>query len=331
MKVQFMSVLKLFWLVPTVFLTTVSLADAQQSGKVYRVGYLSPRSGIERAEEAFREGLNELGFVDGQNTIIEWRFTKGVSGVTPKLAVELVRLKVDCILAVGVGAIRAAKEATASIPIVMGTIDADPVEQGFVASLAQPRGNITGFTGIAYDTAGKRLEIIKETSPRASRAAMLVAGGESVVKAHFRDAGASAHGLKMQLKLLHVQKPEGLDEAFRSARQAGIEVLTIVGTGLLNSYRPRIVAFTANARLPAIYSTPDYVLEGGLMSYTSDSVEQRRRAAAYVARVLKGANPADLPVQQPTKFEFIINLKAAKQIGLTIPPNVLARADRVIR
>ena len=331
MKVQFMSVLKLFWLVPIVFLTTVSLADAQQSGKVYRVGYLSPRSGIERAEEAFREGLNELGFVDGQNTIIQWRFTKGVSGVAPKLAVELVRLKVDCILAVGVGAIRAAKEATASIPIVMGTIDADPVEQGFVASLAQPRGNITGFTGIAYDTAGKRLEIIKETSPRASRAAMLVAGAEPVVKAHFRDAEASARGLKMQLQLLHVQKPEGLEEAFRSARQAGIEVFTIVGTGLLNSYRPRIVAFTANARLPAIYSTPDYVLEGGLMSYTSDSVEQRRRAATYVARVLKGANPADLPVQQATKFEFIINLKAAKQIGLTIPPNVLAKADKVIQ
>ena len=326
-----MSVLKLFRLVPTVFLTTVSLAYGQQSGKVYRVGYLSPRSGIERAEEAFREGLNELGFVDGQNTIIEWRFTKGVSGVSPKLAVELVRLKVDCILAVGVGAIRAAKEATASIPIIMGTIDADPVEQGFVASLAQPGGNITGFTGIAYETAGKRLEIIKETSPRVSRGAMLVAGGEPVVKAHFREAEASARGLKMQLQLLDVQNPEGLKDAFRKVRQAGIEVLTIVGTGLLNSYRPRIVAFTANAKLPAIYSNSDYVFEGGLMSYTSDSVEQRRRAAAYVAKVLKGANPGDLPVQQPTKFELLINLKTAKQIRVTIPPTVLARADRVIR
>jgi putative ABC transport system substrate-binding protein len=315
----------------TVFLTAASLAEGQQPGKIYRVGFLSGRSGIDRQAEAFRRGLNELGFVEGKNTVIEWRFTKGTSGFSPKFAAELVRLKVDCILAVGVGTIRSARDATSTIPIVMGTIDADPVEQGFVASLARPGGNITGFTGIAYDTAGKRLELIKETVPKASRAAMLVAGSEPVVKAHLREADAAARSLMMQLDLLHVREPDGLDNAFQSVRHGGTEVLTVVGTGLLNSHRPKIVALTANARLPAIYSNVDYVLDGGLMSYTSDSADQFRRAAEYVARILNGVNPADLPVQQPTKFEFIINLKAAKQIGLTIPPNVLARANRVIK
>jgi putative tryptophan/tyrosine transport system substrate-binding protein len=313
----------------TVFLPAVS--EAQQPGKIYRIGYLSTRPGIDRHAEAFRQGLRELGFVEGQNTVIEWRFTKGISGLSPGLAAELVRLKVDCILAVGVGPIRSAKEATSAIPIVMGTIDADPVEQGFIISLARPGGNITGFTGIAYDTAGKRLEIIKETAPKASRAAMLVAGSEPVVRAHLREAEAAVRSLKMQLELLHVQTPEGLENAFRSARQGGAEVLTVVGTGLLNSHRPRIVALATGARLPAIYSNADYVIDGGLMSYTSHSTEQFRGAADYVARILNGANPADLPVQQPTKFEFVINLKAAKQIGLTIPQKVLARANRVIR
>jgi putative tryptophan/tyrosine transport system substrate-binding protein len=319
-----------FCLLITVWLITCPL-EAQQPGKVYRVGFLSPRSGIDRQAEAFRQGLAELGFVEGKNTVIEWRFTKGVSGLSPKFADELVRLKVDCILAVGVSLIRAAKEATATIPIVMGTIDADPVEQGLVASLARPGGNITGFTGIAYDTAGKRLEFMKETVPKASHAAMLVAGSEAVVKAHLREAENAARSLKMRIDLLHVQEPKGLEAAFQNARQARADVLTVVGTGLLNSHRPRIVALAANARLPAIYSNVDYVLDGGLMSYTAETLVQFHRAANYVARILNGTNPAELPVQQPTKFEFVVNLKAAKQIALTIPPNVLARADRVIR
>ena len=319
-----------FCLLITVWLITGPL-EAQQPGKVYRVGVLSGRSGIDRQAEAFRQGLAELGFVEGKNTVIEWRFTKGESALNPKFAAELVGLKVDCILAVGVGLIRAAKEATAIIPIVMGTIDADPVEQGFVASLARPGGNITGFTGIAYDTAGKRLEFMKETVPKASRAAMLVAGSEAVVRAHLREAENAARSLRMRIDLLHVQEPKGLETAFQNARQARADVLTVVGTGLLNSHRPRIIALAANARLPAIYSNVDYVLDGGLMSYTSDSTDQFRRAANYVARILNGTNPAELPVQQPTKFEFVLNLKAAKQIGVTIPPQVLARADRVIR
>ena len=321
----------LIWLLATFFLTTVSFAEAQQPGKVYRIGVLSGRSGIERQEEAFRRALTELGFVEGKNTVIEWRFTKGISRLFPEFAAELVRLKVDCILAIGVASIRAAKEATNTIPMVMGTIDADPVKQGFIASLARPGGNITGFTGIAYDTAGKRLELIKETVPKASRAAMLVAGSEAVVKAHLSEAEVAARSLKMQIELLHVREPEGLEDAFRSARQGRADVLTVVGTGLLNSHRPSIVALAAQTRLPTIYSNADYMLDGGLMSYTSDAPEQFRRAAAYVGRILNGANPADLPVEQPTKFELAINLKTAKQIGLTIPPAVLARADRVIK
>jgi putative ABC transport system substrate-binding protein len=317
--------------VATFILTFVFLAEAQQPGKTYRIGYLSPRSGIDRPVEEFRRGLSELGFVEGQNTFIEWRFTKGQSGLSPRFAAELARLRVDCIVAVGVGPIRSAKQATSTIPIVMGTIDADPVEQGFVTSLARPGGNVTGFTGIAYDTAGKRLELIKNTVPTASRAAMLVAGSESIAIAHLRDAEAAARSLRMQIERLHVQEPKGLEDAFRSARQGRADVLTVVGTGFLNSYRPKIVALAANSRLPAIYSNADYVLDGGLMSYTTDAAEQYRRAAVYVGRILNGANPADLPVQQPTKFELVINLKAAKQIGLTIPPNVRARADRVIR
>jgi len=323
---------KLFrYLLAIVVIANALPAQAQQPGKVYRVGFLSPRSGIEREAEAFRRGLSELGFVEGQNTIIDWRFTKGVSDRSRELAAELVRLKADCILAVGVGPIRAAKEATRTIPIVMGTIDADPVELGFIASLARPGGNVTGFTGIAYDTAGKRLGLIKETIPKASRAAMLVAGPGALVNAHLREAEVAARSLKMQLKLLHVQKPQGIEDAFRSARRGRADVLTIVGTSFFNSHRPRIVALAASTRLPAIYSNADYVLDGGLMSYTSNGPEQFRRAADHVRRILNGAKPADLPVEQPRKFEFIINLKAAKQIGLTIPPNVLARADRVIR
>jgi putative ABC transport system substrate-binding protein len=305
-------------------------AEAQQTKKVYRIGYLSPRLGMDSRAEAFRQGLRELGYAEGQNIAIEWRFTKGKTQLFPELAAELVRLKMDCFLAIGVSAIGALKQSTDTLPVVMGTIDADPVEQGFVASLARPGGNITGFTGIAYDIAGKRLELLKETVPKASRAAILV-DPSPAADAHVRETESATRNLRMQLQLLEVRKPEGLDNAFEVARQGRAQVLTVVTTGLINSHRPRIINLAANSRLPTIYSSPDFVLEGGLMSYASDPVAQSRRAATYVDKILKGAKPAELPVEQPTKFEFVINLKAAKQIGLTIPPNVLARADRVIR
>ena len=310
-------------------------AQAQQTKKVFRIGYLSPRLGIEPRDEAFHQGLRDLGYVDGQNIAIEWRFAKGNNDRLSELAAELVRLRVDCILAVGVVAIRAFKQLTDTIPIVMGTIDADPVEIGLVASLARPGGNITGFTGIAYDLAGKRLELLKETVPQATRAAILVSrrGTGGAADAHLKEAEIAARALKLQLQVLAVQDPnsKGLDNAFRLARQARAEVLSVVATGLINSHRPRIVSLAANTRLPTMYSTPDFVLEGGLMSYSADPVDQFKRAATYVDKILNGTKASDLPVQQPMKFEFIINLKAAKQIGLTIPPNVLVRADRVIK
>jgi putative ABC transport system substrate-binding protein len=304
--------------------------EAQQSKRVYRVGYVSPRLGIDSRGEAFRKGLRELGYVEGQNLAIEWRFAKGKTSLFPELASELVRLNMDCILAVGVNAVDKLKQLTKTIPIVIGTIDADPVQEGLVANLARPGGNITGFTGIAYDIAGKRLEFLKETVPKATRAGILVDPGRATA-AHAKEMEVTARTLSMQLQLLEVGEPEGLDNAFRVARQARVEVLTVVATGLINSHRPRIINLAASSRLPTMYSSPDFVFEGGLMSYSADPVEQHRRAASYVDKILKGANAAELPVQQPTKFELVLNLKAAKQIGLTIPPNVLARADRVIR
>ena len=208
--------------------------------------------------------------------------------------------------------------------------NADPVELGFVASLARPGGNITGFTGIAYDIAGKRLELIKESVPKASRMAILMPSG-TTAQAHSKVTEVAARALGVQLQLLEVREPERLEDAFRAARQGRVEALTVVGISFMNSHRPRIVNLTVNARLPAIYSNADFVRDGGLMSYAADAPDQFRRAATYVDKILKGAKPADLPVEQPKKFDFIISLKAAKQIGLTIPPNVLARANKVIK
>ena len=214
----------------------------------------------------------------------------------------------------------------------MATIDADPVQLGFVASLAQPRGNVTGFTGIAYDIAGKRLELLKEAVPKAARAAILTASsaGETT-QAHLREAENTARALKIHLQVLNVPDPRGLEDAFQVVLRKKIEIVDVVMTNWLNSHRPRLVSQVTKMRLPTVYSNPDPVFEGGLMSYAADPVAQNRRVATYVDKILKGAKPADLPVEQPKKFEFIVNLKAANQIGLTIPPNVLARANRVIR
>ncbi len=305
-------------------------ADAQQAKKLYRVGYLSSRLGIDSRAESFRQGLRELGYDEGKNIAIEWRFAKGKTDLFAEMAAELVHLKVDCVVALGVTAIGAVKKSTATIPIVMGNIDADPVEQGLVVSLARPGGNVTGLTSLAHDIAGKRLELLKETVPKAARAAIL-ADPSPAAAAHIKETEVSARNLKMQLQVLEVREPAGLENAFQAARRERAEVLTVVTTGWFNSHRPRIINLAVNSRLPTIYSTPDYVPEGGLMSYAADLIAQHRRAAFYVDKILKGAKPGDLPVEQPTKFELVINLKTAKQIGLTIPPNVLARADKVIR
>ena len=254
-----------FFLTLLFVLALSSPAQAQQSKRVYRVGYLSTRLGIEAREEAFRQSMRDLGYIEGQNLAIEWRFAKGENALFPQLAAELVRPGADCIVAIGLAAIRAVKELTDRIPIVMATIDADPVELGLVANLAQPGGNITGFTGIAYDIAGKRLELLKETVPKAARAAILVASNSGVTaQAHLSQTEVTARALKMQLKVLDVRGPEGLENAFQRARQGRIEVLSVVMTSWTNSHRSRLVNLAANARLPTIYSSPDAVFEGGL-------------------------------------------------------------------
>jgi ABC-type uncharacterized transport system substrate-binding protein len=321
-----------FLLLLIFLLLTASAAQAQQAKKVFRVGYLSVRLGIEAREEAFRQAMRDFGYIEGQNLVIKWRFAKGKNAVFPELAAELVRLRTDCIVAIGVAAIRAVKQLTDAIPIGMGTIDADPVELGLVASLAQPGGNVTGFTGIAYDIAGKRLELLKEAVPKATRAAIFTASADGPAgQAHLRESETAARALKMHLQVLSVPDPAGLDSAFKIALRDRVEILDVVVTSWVNSHRLRLVNAVTKMRLPTVYSNPDPVLEGGLMSYAADPVAQIRRAATYVDKILKGTKPADLPVEQPKKFEFIINLKAAKQIGLTIPPNVLARADKVIK
>jgi putative ABC transport system substrate-binding protein len=303
-----------------------AVAQAQQPKKIYRVGYLTPTASSPTIE-AFRQGLLALGYVEGQNIIIEWRFTKGDASQFPGFAGELVRLKVACIVTEGIPAIRAAKQATSTIPIVMHVAD-DPVQMGLIESLARPGGNITGFTNIGAELAGKRLELLKEAFPKVSRVGLLWSGLSG--KAHFREIEAPARALRLQLKPLEMKGPGDLENSFRTAGK-DTDAVMVVGGGWMNSHRARIVNLAVKTRLPAMYHSSQFVLEGGLMSYGADSLDQYRRAAIYVDKILKGAKPADLPVEQPMKFEFIINLKAAKQIGLTIPPNVLVRADSVIK
>jgi len=307
-------------------------AFAQQSGKVARIGWLSsdgPDSSSVRIK-AFQQRLHELGHIEGKNIVFEFRFAQGKLDQHPTLAAELVSLKPDCVLAVGVDAIRALKQSTNTIPIVMGTIDADPVEQGFAASLSRPGGNITGFTGIGWELAGKRLELLKEIVPKLSRAAFIFDPRSPASYAHLKETQFAARALRIQLQLLEARDLESLDNAFRSVREKSVEALFIPTGGLMSGQRPRIVNHALKARLPAIYVNSDWVRDGGLISYGSDITEQFRRAAIYVDKILKGAKPGDLPIEQPTKFELVINLNAAKRIGLTIPPNVLARADKVI-
>ncbi len=301
-------------------------AEAQQAKKLYRVGYLAPAASP--AVEPFRESLRALGYVEGQNILIEWRFTKGGdTSQFPGLAAELVRLKVDCIVTTGIPAIRAAKQVTSTIPIVMNVAD-DPVEMGLIESLARPGGNITGYTGLGAGLAGKRLELLKEAFPKVSRVGHLWTGLSG--KANVREIEAPARALRLQLKTIEMKGPDDLEKSFRAAANE-TEALIISGGGWMNGQRMRVASQAAKTRLPAIYPNSPFVVDGGLMSYSGDFLDLHRRVAYFVDRILKGAKPADLPVEQPTKFEFVINLKTAKQIGLTIPPDVLARANKLIR
>jgi ABC-type uncharacterized transport system substrate-binding protein len=310
-------------------------AEAQQPAKIPRIGYLagSSPSTISARIEAFRKGLRDLGYVEGKNIVIEWRPVEGKADRLPGLAADLVRLKVEVIVTGGPTATRAAKEATATIPIVMAQ-DSDPVANGFVASLARPDGNITGLSTLTTELSGKRLELLKEIIPKLSRVAVLGTSTRPGTAQELKEVEFAAGALKVTLQYLDVLDPKDIETAFRAASKGRAEgVLMMVAGSIFNSIRTQTVKLAVKSRLPVIYgvSGRESVEAGGLVTYSANITDLDRRAATYVDKILKGAKPADLPVEQPTKFEFIINLKAAKQIGLTIPPNVLVRADKVIR
>ena len=309
-----------------------AVAEAQQPAKVPRIGFLDPTSrAVSGARiEAFRQGLRKLGYTEGKNIAIDYRFADGKSERLHDLASELVHLNVNVIISRATPGAVAVKQATTKIPIVFVGV-ADAVAVGLVSSLARPGGNITGVTSLAPELSGKRLELLKETVPKVSRLAVLRNPSNPNDPIIWTEMQAASQTLGLQLQSLEVRSPKDLEEAFESATRAGAEALVTLTDPLLQSHRKRIVDFTAKSRLPAIHPDSAYVEAGGLMSYAPNALEYYVHAATYVDRILKGAKPADLPVEQPTKFELVINLKAAKQIGLTIPPSVLARADRVIR
>ena len=307
-------------------------AQAQQPAKVPRIGYLTPSVSPNSSQfEAFRQGLRELGYIEGKNIVIEWRANEGKIDRNPTLAGELVRLKVDVIVAGGSSEIRAAKEATAVIPIVM-VRGGDPVGSGFIASLARPGGNITGLALLRPELSGKRLELLKETVPRLSRVAVFASSQSADYALVLEEIEIAARPLGVKLQSLNILSPKDFETAFRDAAKGRADAVLFRVPGVsLSAHRTEVTALAVKNQLPAIYESAEEVDAGGLMSYGVNASDLYRRAATYVDKILKGRKPAELPVEQPTKFEFIINLKAAKQIGLTIPPNVLARADRVIK
>ena len=320
------------WLLATLFLANVSLADAQQTGKVPRIGFLdtSTASGSAVLVDAFRQELSKLGWIEGKNFTIEYRFAEG-KGTTrlSELAADLVRLKVDLIVVTDTPSSLAAKSATTTIPIVMVSVG-DPVAAGLVASLARPGGNVTGFSNLSVELNTKRLEILKDAIPKLARVGLLrpVGGSDRQLK----NLRAAALALKLKLEEIETQRDaKGLESAFQTAKQKQVgAIMTTTSTGFF-AERKRIVGLAGKNGLPAIYWQKEFVDEGGLMSYGADYDDLYRKAAHYVDKILKGTKPADLPVQQATKFEFVINLKAAKQIGLTLSPEFLARANKVIK
>ena len=307
-------------------------AEAQQAGKIPRIGYVSGTGDASNPGpniEAFRQGLRDLGYIEGKNILIENRYIEGKRDQLPRITAELVQLKVDVLVVTNPASTYAAKQATKSIPIVMVTTN-DPVATGIVDSLARPGGNITGLTRLTRELGGKRLELLKEAVPGISRLAVLWTKGST--RTSVKDNEPAARALKIQLQSLEVKNPDpDLEGAFQAAVKGGADALIMILNTLLDPYTKRIADLAIKNRLPSMYERSDYVEAGGLMSYAARDDDLWRRAATYVDKILKGTKPADLPVEQPTKFEFVINLKTAKQIGLTIPQKVLIRADKVIR
>jgi putative ABC transport system substrate-binding protein len=318
----------------TFFLTTASLAEAQQAGKIFRIGFLdaSTASGMAVLVDAFRQELSKLGWIEGKNITIEYRFAEQKLERLPELATDLVRLKVDLIVVTGTPPAFAAKKATTTIPIVM-TNPGDPVGSGLVASLARPGGNVTGFSSLSFELSTKRLEILKDAVPKLARVGLLRSpqqgGPGNLQLKQLRDAAVA---LKLKLEEIETQPDaKGLESAFKTAKQKRVGAIMTTVANTFLAERKRIVELAVKYRLPAIYFQKEFVDEGGLMFYGADYDDLYRKAAHYVDRILKGKMPADLPVQQATKFAFIINLKAAKQIGITIPYELLARANKVIK
>ena len=309
------------------------VADAQQTRKVYRIGFLAAGGGPAAVplREAFRQGLREVGWVEGQNIVIEYRFAEGRFDRLPDLAAELVRLKVDIIVTGATPAAAAAKNATETIPIVMVSVG-DPVGLGLIASLARPGGNATGLAySVGLEIFGKGLQLLKETVPKVSRVAVLWNPGNPGHALAIRDVKGAAQSLGVQLQLLEARGPNDFDGAFAAMAQERVGALLVVAESMFFLHRTRLADLAARSRLPAAYGSREIVEAGGLMSYGPSAPDLYRRAATFVDKILKGAKPADLPVEQPTKFELVINLKTAKALGLTIPQSILIRADEVIR
>jgi putative tryptophan/tyrosine transport system substrate-binding protein len=303
---------------------------AQQTKKVPRIAWLGadPQA---PTRDSFREGLRDLGYFEGQTIHIEWRFAEDKPDRFPELAAELVRVKVDVIVAGNAAALGALKRATTTIPIVMTTYGGDPVADGIVASFARPGGNITGLTPLDPELIGKQLELFKETLPKLSRLAVMWKPDDSGAPLQWQETRAAAATLGVQLLSLEVRASGELDKAIESARQARIDGLLPLRNSLFYVLRKRMVSLAEKIRLPGLYPSSEFVEAGGLMSYAESNYARYRRAATFVDKILKGAKPGDLPLEAPTKFELVINLKTAKQIGVTIPQSVLFRADKVIR
>ena len=320
------------WLSVVAALGGTAITDAQQVKKVARIGFLASSSSerVKSRLAAFQQGLRELGYVEEKNVIIEYRSAEGKFERLPEIASELVRLKVDLLVVEGAPAAHATKNATSVIPIVIGNA-ADPVGTGLVASLARPGGNITGLSDFNLGVVTKRLELLKEVVPSASRIAVLWNPTNPTNPLQLKETQVAAPGLGVTLLSLEAKGADDIERAFSAIRKERPGALIAIGDPMFGTQQKRITQLTIKSRLPAIYGAPESVDAGGLMSYGTNFADLFRRAATYADKILKGTKPADLPVEQPKKFEFIINLKAAKQIGLIIPPNVLARADRVIR
>jgi putative ABC transport system substrate-binding protein len=314
-------------------LPAVSLVEAQQPAKkVFRIGLLSGNrsSPMPLNVEAFRQGLRELGYVEGQNTSVEYRFAEGKDERYPILAAELVNFGVDVIVTAGTGATLAAKRATSTIPIVVGNAG-DLVGEGLVTSLARPGGNVTGFTSVDPDFSEKRLQLLKETLPTVTRVAVLYHGGPGGDQDELRETQIAAKSVAVQIQPLQVLEPDQFQPAYAAMTKERAHALIIFPGTFTAFHRKSLLELAAKIGIPTICARPEWSEAGGLISYGHDPRDQFRRAAIYVDKILKGTKPADLPVEQPRKFELVINLKTAKQIGVTIPPNVLARADRVIK